>query len=247
MEIVPQDTAALLLGVLVWDIQALHLSTGAVATVAEGRLNLTRDITRSTTVSIPIYTTTPPVLLGATGKSAYQLAVDDGYTGTQQQWLASLGGAPAPTILDNILFTPINSIPASLVISGTLDPDVASICAYLNQANGLPSWSNGIDSSPQTAIVQNDGQGNWWINAAYADYQYSAYCPSTAASPVGLTGWIIVKGTGQPTITAMDDAVTGIPGTPGETLIVAESDIYMCVRKFPVKWVMISTDYSLIP
>lgn len=34
---------------------------------------------------------------GANGKSAYQVAVDNGYTGTQEQWLASLVGAKGDT------------------------------------------------------------------------------------------------------------------------------------------------------
>ena len=34
---------------------------------------------------------------GATGKSAYEVAVDEGYTGTESEWLASLVGPQGPT------------------------------------------------------------------------------------------------------------------------------------------------------
>ena len=38
--------------------------------------------------------------IAATGKSAYQLAVDGGFPGTQSQWLSSLRGATGPAGLD---------------------------------------------------------------------------------------------------------------------------------------------------
>lgn len=42
------------------------------------------------------------ILAGATveGKSAYEVAVDNGFKGTEEEWLASLVG-PTPTIGDN--------------------------------------------------------------------------------------------------------------------------------------------------
>lgn len=33
---------------------------------------------------------------GANGKSAYEIAVDHGFSGTEAQWLASLAGPPGP-------------------------------------------------------------------------------------------------------------------------------------------------------
>ena len=61
---VPNDTAELPACVLVWDIQAQHVITGAVRTVAIGRLSLTRDVTRETTTSIPVVTTEDPLPYG---------------------------------------------------------------------------------------------------------------------------------------------------------------------------------------
>ena len=57
--IVPQDTAALGTGEIVWDIQAQNNSTGEVRTLADGRLSLIRDVTRLTRPSIPIYLADP--------------------------------------------------------------------------------------------------------------------------------------------------------------------------------------------
>lgn len=66
--ILPEDTVSLTEGERVWDIQAQHLTTGEVATVANGRMKLVRDITRSTTTTIPIYTANPAIpYTGPTG------------------------------------------------------------------------------------------------------------------------------------------------------------------------------------
>lgn len=99
VEIVPADTAELSPVTIVWDIQAENITTGEVRTVAAGQLTLARDISRGTVARIPIHTAEPPVLLGPPGKSAYQLAVEAGYTGTVQEWLASL---PAAVTAENI-------------------------------------------------------------------------------------------------------------------------------------------------
>jgi hypothetical protein len=50
---------------LIFDIQAQHLTTGEIVrTVAYGRLQLRRDVTRETTTSIPVITTGSPLPLG---------------------------------------------------------------------------------------------------------------------------------------------------------------------------------------
>ena len=90
IELVPDDTLFLPATQLVWDLQAQSLSTGEVRTVAFGGLKLTRDVTRRTTTSLPINTLTPAVPF--TGKSAYEVAVENGYSGSESQWLASLVG-----------------------------------------------------------------------------------------------------------------------------------------------------------
>ena len=90
IELVPDDTLFLPATQLVWDLQAQSLTTGEVRTVAFGGLKLARDVTRRTTTSIPINTLTPSVPF--TGKSAYEVAVENGFSGSESQWLASLVG-----------------------------------------------------------------------------------------------------------------------------------------------------------
>lgn len=66
VSLVPLDTLALRACDLVFDIQAQHVTTGAVRTAAIGILALARDITRETETSIPVNTTEDPLPFGPT-------------------------------------------------------------------------------------------------------------------------------------------------------------------------------------
>lgn len=90
IELVPDDTLFLPATQLVWDLQAQSLTTGEVRTVAFGGLKLARDVTRRTTTSLPIFTQQPGIPIA--GKSAYEVAVENGFSGSESQWLASLVG-----------------------------------------------------------------------------------------------------------------------------------------------------------
>jgi hypothetical protein len=90
IELVPDDTLFLPATQLIWDLQAQSLTTGEVRTVAFGGLKLTRDVTRRTTTSLPIFTAQPGIPIA--GKSAYEVAVENGFSGIEADWLASLVG-----------------------------------------------------------------------------------------------------------------------------------------------------------
>jgi hypothetical protein len=90
VEVVPADTLTLPASAYIWDIQAQSLSTGEVRTVALGGIKLVRDVTRKTTSSVEIHTIEPGAPF--TGMSAYEVAVESGFSGSQSQWLASLVG-----------------------------------------------------------------------------------------------------------------------------------------------------------
>jgi len=81
-------------GTYYWDVQATHLTTGKTRTVASGNYDLKRDVTRQSEPTGPIFTTEDPVfaVTGPHGMSAYEVAVANGFVGTEQQWLASLQG-----------------------------------------------------------------------------------------------------------------------------------------------------------
>jgi hypothetical protein len=60
LTLVPNDTDDISARLIVYDIRAQHLITGARKTVARGTLRLVQDIGREPVVSVPIYTTEPP-------------------------------------------------------------------------------------------------------------------------------------------------------------------------------------------
>lgn len=62
--IAPAATADLSPATLTCDVQAQHSGTGAVTTVAYAKLQLRRDITRSTQTSVPVLTDNPAVPFG---------------------------------------------------------------------------------------------------------------------------------------------------------------------------------------
>lgn len=62
--LVQEDTLGEKPGNLFWDVQAQHVEDGRVRTVASGRIDLKRDITRATTTSVPVQTTDPPLPFG---------------------------------------------------------------------------------------------------------------------------------------------------------------------------------------
>jgi hypothetical protein len=95
IEVVPSDTLALTATLLIWDIQAQNLTTGEVRTLALGGLKLVRDVTRKTISSVEIHTTQPGTPLD--GKSAYDVAVENGFVGSESDWIASLIGPAGPS------------------------------------------------------------------------------------------------------------------------------------------------------
>lgn len=60
VSLVPDDTIEESDRTLVFDVQAQHVTTAEVRTVAAGSLTLVRDITRETTTSVPVITTETP-------------------------------------------------------------------------------------------------------------------------------------------------------------------------------------------
>ncbi|MEI6654292.1 MAG: hypothetical protein WCP45_05955 [Verrucomicrobiota bacterium] len=166
----------------------------------------------------------------------------DGVPSNAEDWALVFDAssvAPAPIIRNFFEGAPENGVPASLIISGTLTPDVASECAFVDDLTGDFHWSNGLDSVPGTAIVQKMFN-QWWINPAYTDYNYCAYVNSDADTPVGLTDWTVVKGSGQPAFAAAEGGITGTPGVLRQLCIVGNNDVHICVRQFPVKWVKLN-------
>ena len=93
------------------------------------------------------------VTKGTEGKSAYEVAVDEGYVGTEQEWLASLVGA------DGTTFTP--SVSSAGVLSWTNDgdkanPDPVDIAAAVPVSATVVASAIGDMTSAQAAQALED-------------------------------------------------------------------------------------------
>ena len=148
IEVVPSDTLPIPAVQLVWDLQAQNLTTGEVRTVAFGGLKLVRDVTRKTTTSLPVYTNQPGA--PAAGKSAYEIAVDNGFAGNESQWLTSLTGAKGETELmklDDV----------------SIDPETLDNESILSYQDWTQTWVNSykISESPYNGatVVRRDDEG----------------------------------------------------------------------------------------
>lgn len=102
-------------------------------------------ITSAPTVTYPTAPGVAPgtvLLAGPSGASAYQLAVGQGFAGTEAQWLASLVGAPGPASDPAVLG---QSIATALQNSGLMPNTTAALQSLLTALLGsLPTSPAGL-------------------------------------------------------------------------------------------------------
>ncbi len=129
--------------------------------------------------------------IGGAGKSAYQIALDNGFVGTEAQWLASLKGA-------SFNQRRIGSIVASAV-SGAINCNWANFdeIRVLLDANGTLTFSGGNDGQGCTLKVKQDGTGGRTL-ALPASLRFNAditgYTPTTTANKADRVGFIYDAG-----------------------------------------------------
>lgn len=245
VEIVPVDTNELPPSSIVWDIQAENITTGEIRTVAVGSMQLVRDVSRGTSISIPIYTTTPPVLLGPPGKSAYQLAVDNGYSGTVQQWLATLPvSITEQQVADALGFFPIpyplvrqDSAPGSGEVGFRFYGAGLSVVAG---SGGLDGADFAPDGTFENAPYYTNANGfqmlfqdsRWKVRNVAEEVLFQSNVTDSAPWPWMASGW---------SHNCWIDIDLGTAGKLGQSCIVGEADFYMCVRELPTpKWVKLN-------
>ena len=121
-------------------------------------------------------------LAGANGKSAYELAVEKGYTGTLDEWLASLKGANGTNGINGTNGTNGKSAYELAVengYTGTLEQWLAS----LKGANGTDG-NNGKDGDNCTRVDNKDGTVTLKCGESDAGVLvYKAVCGSTPFDP----------------------------------------------------------------
>jgi hypothetical protein len=113
----------------------------------------------------------PPGKNGADGASAYKIAVEQGFVGTEQEWLDSLqgaDGAPGPSLVssdaenaaiisanDGLIYVP-KSTSSSVTVSGVPPVDAEENSLWFNTGNG------GL------YVLYNDGTSTQWVQTTSA-------------------------------------------------------------------------------
>lgn len=212
----PVTVPALTAGTYYWDVQAQNLTTNEVRTVARGKLALGRDITRGTVTSVPMYVSPAPAPVQ--GPSAYQVALANGFVGSGEEWLASLVGPAGPSETTTSILAKLdgaanvaNKIGSEYLpdaLSGAGDPNILTITG-ITSPGGVNPLSLTLQGHQFTgdAVVRPSwgGVGTWGVIGGspggweiFGGGGYHATHPSLAQTPIGLTGWTLLAGNGQP-------------------------------------------------
>ena len=94
---------------------------------------------------------------GPEGKSAYQCAVEEGYTGTEEEWLASLKGdtGETPNITIGTVTTAEPGTPAAATMTGTPEAPVLNLTIPQGAVGATPNFTVGevTTGQPGTQVV----------------------------------------------------------------------------------------------
>ena len=94
---------------------------------------------------------------GPAGKSAYEVAVEEGYTGTEEEWLASLKGdtGETPDITIGTVTTVEPGTPAAATMTGTPEAPVLNLTIPKGAVGATPNFTVGevTTGQPGTPVV----------------------------------------------------------------------------------------------
>lgn len=102
------------------------------------------------------------------GKSAYEVAVDNGFEGTEKEWLESLKGEKGDTgATPNISIGTVETLNAGEDATASIAGTTPNLTLNL----GIPKGENGDGLKPYIAIVEKDDKGNLVLSSdtPYAD------------------------------------------------------------------------------
>ena len=94
---------------------------------------------------------------------------------------------------------------STLVVSGATPSSVNGTYTQIADQNGLPAWSKDGDAVPEDGVegIIYGFAGFWYLKREVYGVNYSAVVAIfVSTTPVGLTGWSITGGSGQPTLAA---------------------------------------------
>ena len=94
---------------------------------------------------------------GPQGKSAYEVAVDEGYTGTEEEWLASLKGdtGETPDITIGTVTTAEPGTPAAATMTGTPEDPVLNLTIPKGAVGATPNFTVGTvtTGAPGSSVI----------------------------------------------------------------------------------------------
>ena len=94
---------------------------------------------------------------GPQGKSAYEVAVDEGYTGTEEEWLASLKGdtGETPDINIGTVTTAEPGTPAAATMTGTPEDPVLNLTIPKGAVGATPNFTVGTvtTGAPGSSVI----------------------------------------------------------------------------------------------
>jgi hypothetical protein len=186
--LVPDDTVDIKVCNLFCDVQAQHIDTGEVRTVGYARLELLRDITRDTEISIPVITTeAPSPIAGAVRYDAEQTLTN----GQKTQALENIG------------------VPA-LTFAGS-DPNAAAVPNFLETTQGGPG-NNDIryeqvdDNLTPPSVTYSAGSVFAVLTISVVGRNITVSCPSNIGLITTLASAVITAINGDPTASTMVNA-----------------------------------------
>jgi hypothetical protein len=106
-------------------------------------------------------------------------------------WTVSVGTGSPVVVAGGV------PIPDELTVTGITDPADSDplILSRISDSEGYPAWNN---DNGQWAVGWS--LGTWGLSNNNGGFMYIAIKISDETSPVGLTGWDVIDGTGQPTV-----------------------------------------------
>lgn len=215
-EVSPVTVAALNEGVYLWDVQAQHLTTNVVRTVAEGLMFLSKDVTRGTVTSVPMYVAQAPApTRGLEGDSAYQVAVANGFVGDETAWLASLVG-PTDETTSGILTKLAPGTGGTGTIGAEYQADAlsgAGVPTLGTFATGTVDFTGIVPVQGYTCYVQ--GQSIVWKNSPSGIYEVTVDSPSFPSSEASKFAYVVRNAGLGVTASSSGNVVTLTANVPG--------------------------------
>jgi len=166
-----------------------------------GRITYTPPTLKAATLLVEFSGNTHQFLLTATTPGA-----NANLTTTFEIEAVSAGYETSISVVDtNIVVSPKTK--AMMLISGTT-PACEPRVLYNNDGNGIPGFGLWYESEEGTGTILFALSGKWYLqHLVDGQFLYAAEKTSSNTTPEGLTGWTVVTGSGQPTITAAGTSV----------------------------------------